>query len=96
MSSSEWWAVVAGLIQFVPAFTLTPRLVLSLREVYARDLRGRMGSDMDTAFGLISTSSYGTAASTIIFAEGGRNAGGEQCDEIQMEERDMASACEGA
>ena len=66
-------------MQDVPAYVLTPRLVLSLRELYARDLRGRCGSDIDTAFGL---------TSSIIFAEGRQNVveePGEERDDEQAE-----------
>ena len=60
------------IVEYVPAFVLAPRLVLSLRKLYARDLRGKCGSDIDTAFGLTS-SGHATIASQIVFAEDGEN-----------------------
>ena len=85
-----WQVVLMGIGEYVPAFVLTPRLVLSLRELYARDLRGRRGSDIDTAFGLTS-SGRGTVASQIVFAEGGQNvveALGEERDDEEGEGRE--------
>ena len=85
-----WQVVLFGIAIYVPAFVLTPRLVLSLRELYARDLRRGCGSDIDTAFGLRS-SSRATVGSQIAFAEGGQNVGeeqGEERDDAHDEGRD--------
>ena len=82
-----WQAVLLGIGEAVPAFVLTPRLVLSLRDLYARDLRGRRGSDIDTAFGLTSSGlDTMTVASQIVFAEGGENMGEEQGEERDDEQ----------
>ena len=89
-----WW-ILLMVGSSIPIFTLVPRFILNLREFYARDLQGRRGSDIDTAFGLTSTSSHGPTASAIMFASGGQNEGREQGDEIQMEEREIHSACNG-
>lgn len=78
------------MVEYVPAITLVPRFVLSLRELYAQDLQGRCGSDIDTAFGLTSAVSRGAAASTIMFANGGQHEALEQGEEIQMEEREIS------
>ena len=85
-----WQVVLVGIVQYVPAFVLAPRLVLSLRELYARDLQGRCGSDIDTAFGLTS-SGHGTVGSQIVFAEGGQDVvewPGEKRDGEQGEGRE--------
>ena len=85
-----WQVVLFGIAEFVPAFVFTPRLVLSLRELYARDLRGRCGSDIDTAFGLTS-SGHGAVASQIVFAEGSQNVvevPGEERDDEQGDRRE--------
>ena len=34
----EWQIVLIGIAQFVPAFELTPRFILSLQELYVWDL----------------------------------------------------------
>ena len=88
-----WWSLL-GVAQFVPAFTLVPRFILGLRQLYARDVQGRRGSDIDTAFGL--TSAFDHAASAIVFADGGQNEGEEQGDSIQMEAKEGHSADGGA
>ena len=84
------------LAQAIPIFTLVPRFILNLRELHARDLQGRRGSDIDTAFGLSSTPDHGPVASAIMFAEGGQNEGEEQREEIQMGDKEIRSGGSGA
>ena len=95
-------------VTYIPQFTLVPRFVLSLRALYAQDVQGRRGSDIDTAFGLGLSSDHGAAGSAIVFAAGGQNEEEEQgedhveerCvghgEEIQMEDREMQSVGSGA
>lgn len=88
----DWWRVLSGTVQYVPAFMVTPRLILSLRQLYARDLQGRRGDDIDTAFGLTSTADYGAVTSGLTFVNAGQEDSGEfggeaQGEEIQLEER---------
>ena len=71
-----WTIMLLTLIQYIPAFTLVPRFILSLRELYARDLQGRQGGDIDSAFGLTLAPGH-DAAGTIMFADGGQNEGEE-------------------
>ena len=89
-----WRAILAGVMNYIPAYTLSPRFILSLRRLYARDVRGGLGSDIDTAFGL--TSLPGAGASAIVFANGGQNEGLEQGEGIQMEDREICSVGSGA
>ena len=72
-----WW-ILWPLAQSIPIITLVPRFILNLRELYARDLQGRRGSDIDTAFGLASAASNGPVVSDMMFADGGQNEGEEQ------------------
>lgn len=72
---------------YEPPYSLVPRFILSLRALYARDLQGRCGSDIDTAFGMSLGSVHGAATSAIVFADDGQNEGSEQGEEIQMVER---------
>ena len=90
--SDQGWIVLVTAIQFVPAFTVAPRLVLSLRELYARDSRGRRGGDIDTAFGMTSVSGQSAAVTTMMFAGAGQN----EVEEIQMEARAIGSASSDA
>ena len=100
MAGISWndrgWVVLSGMIEYVPAFTLVPRLILSLRELYARDLQGRRGSEIDTAFGLALAPARDALASTIVFADGGESEDEEQGEVVQMEERVVLNAGEGA
>ena len=79
-------------MELIPPYALVPRFILSLRKIYVRDLRGRPGSEIDTAFGFTSASSHGAVASTIVFADAERNEWLEQGEEIQMEERESRGA----
>ena len=97
----QWW--ILGAATFPPQFMLVPRFILSLRALYAHDVQGRGGSDIDTAFGLGSSSGHDAAGSTIVFASGGQNEEEEQGEEhveqrregqgeeIQMEEKYVPS-----
>lgn len=90
-SQGGWWMILLGGVQYIPTFTLIPRFILNLRELYASDLRGRREGDIDTAFGLASSFGHGGAMSAMMFAEAGQNEdegqGREQHEELQMEER---------
>ena len=70
------------MMKIAPGAILFPRLILSLGKLYTRDLRGRCGTDIDTAFGFISASSHGAAESAIMFADRGQDEGVEQGEEI--------------
>ena len=78
-------------MESIPPYTLVPRFILSLRRLYARDLGGGHGSDIDTAFGVTSTSGLDAAASAIMFADSEQNEGLEQGEGIQLEEREPCS-----
>ena len=92
LSTDGWWPILIGMMEYIPPYTLVPRFILSLRALYARDLQGRRGSDIDTAFGLTSASSHGTVTSVIMFMDARQNEGLEQGEEIQMEEREIHGA----
>ena len=82
----ELGGMLFSAMPFVTLYPLVPRFILGLRALYARDLRGRRGGEIDTAFGLNSVSDRGTLASTIMFADAGRNGG----EEVQMEDRESS------
>ena len=60
--------LVLGVLEDVPFFTLTPRFILSIREMYAHDVQGRHGSGIDTGFGL-SSSGRDAGGTAIVFAD---------------------------
>lgn len=77
------WPFTLQLVgEFIPAVTLVPRFILSLRKLYERDLQGRSGTDFDTAFGLTSSSGLGVHASAIMFADNTLNHGLERGEEM--------------
>ncbi|KAF8558598.1 hypothetical protein OG21DRAFT_1493819 [Imleria badia] len=92
-----WRIIPMGILNFVPVLTLTPRFVLSMRALYARDLRGRCEPcHMDTGFGFTSASESGTRGSTILFVDVGLSEEGlEQDEDIPMEEWGKRRAVNG-
>lgn len=41
------------ILEYVPVFTLIPRFIMSIGELYARDVQGRRGGGFDTGIGLL-------------------------------------------
>lgn len=80
-----WW-ILLGVPQVIPPIVLVPRFILNLRALYAHDLQGRDGRDIDSAFGLSSGFIHDATASAIVFADSGENEGTEQGEEIQLME----------
>ena len=81
---SRWWLILNA-VTYTPRFTLVPRFILSLRALHAHSVQGRCGSDIDTAFGLGSSSDHG-AGSAIDIMGGGQNEEEDQGEEL-VEER---------
>lgn len=55
------------ILQYLPMYILTPRFILSIRELYARDIQERRGEGIDTGFGL--SSGCGAVRTAIVFAD---------------------------
>ena len=66
----EWQMTPLFIAEFVPMYTLTPRFVMSIRELYARDAQKGVhcGGGIDTGFGL-SSPSCGACGTRILFAD---------------------------
>ncbi|KAI9567799.1 hypothetical protein HD554DRAFT_2103449 [Boletus coccyginus] len=47
-----WQVIPLSILENVPMYTLGPRFIMSIRKMHARDVQGRRGSKIDTAFGL--------------------------------------------
>ncbi|KAN0092675.1 hypothetical protein V8E55_003459 [Tylopilus felleus] len=63
-----WKAYLLFILQYVSMYTLTPRFVLRIRQLYARDTQRRCGEGIDTGFGL-SLSSQGADGTVMVFAD---------------------------
>ena len=74
-----------NILEVVPLYTLTPRFIISIRELYARDVQCRRGEGIDTGFGLIS--SCGAVETTMVFAGAGQNESPEDIEEVPREVR---------
>jgi len=89
LPAGGWQVIPLYILEVVPIYTLTPRFIMGLRKVYARDVQGRRGSRIDTAFGL-SSSDRGVDGTTVVFADIERNGGlvgVEENQEIPMTTR---------
>ncbi|KAG8219165.1 hypothetical protein J3R82DRAFT_4934 [Butyriboletus roseoflavus] len=67
-SGGVWQGYMLYILAYVPMYTLTPRFILSIRELYARDVQGRRGEGIDTGFGLLS-SGRGAVGTAMVFAD---------------------------
>ena len=77
--------MLLGILEVVPLFTLTPRFIISIRELYTRDVQYRHGEGIDTGFGL--TSGHGVVETAIVFAGAGQNEGPESIEEVPRKVR---------
>ena len=76
-----WQLILLPILQTVPIFTLTPRFILNIRELYARDVQGRRGGGIDTAFGL-SLSGHEAGRTAMVFMDVEQNEGSEDVEEV--------------
>lgn len=84
LPTAGWGWILAAILEFVPLFTLAPRFILNMRELYAHNIQGNHASGIDIAFGL-SSHAIGTE---IVFADAGeeRDERMEDGEGILMEE----------
>lgn len=80
-----WQIIFVGFVETVPIATMAPRFVLSMRELYARDVRGGRRDGIDTGFGFSALASHGTSRSAMVFADGGQRNEDLNGEEIPME-----------
>ncbi|KAI9570975.1 hypothetical protein HD554DRAFT_291960 [Boletus coccyginus] len=52
LPAGGWQKISLYILEIVPMYTLTPRFIMGLKEVYARDVQGRHWSRINTVFGL--------------------------------------------
>ena len=80
-----WQTALFNILSVVPLFTLTPRFIVSIRELYARDVHCGRGEGIDTGFGL--TSGRSAVETAIVFADAVQNEGPEDIEEVPREVR---------
>ena len=86
LPTEGWSADILGAMTDVPMIVLVPRFILNLRELHAQELRGRCGSDIDTAFGFTWTSNGCAVASAVMIVDVESGARSEEGEEVEMEE----------
>ncbi|KAF8442237.1 hypothetical protein L210DRAFT_3536113 [Boletus edulis BED1] len=79
-----WQLIVTIILQYVPVFTLTPRFIMGIRELYAHDTGVRCSGGIDTGFGLQSYS-RDADGTVMVFAGVGQDEGSGDVEEIQRE-----------
>ena len=80
LPTSGWMVYLLGILEYVLVFTLSPRFILSIRELYAHDVQGRRGEGIDTGFGL--STGCGAGRSAIMFADVEQNEESEHVEEV--------------
>ena len=90
---TEGWQVLF-ILEYVPVFTLSPRFIMSIRELYTHDVQGRRGEGIDTGFGL--SSDCGAGRSTIVFVDVEQNEGSEHIEEVPRGVATTSSSGPGA
>ena len=97
--SQGWVIVMLPVSTNILLYTLTPRFLMNIRELYALDVQARC--DIDTGFGLLSRLGAGCGVGgtvtigTIVFAEGGGIESLDQEQEIATAEREVDNGREG-
>ena len=66
--TAGWQLISLAILEAVPIYTLTPRFIMSVRELYTRDIQGRCVSGFDSGFGL-SLASRDAVGTAITFAD---------------------------
>jgi len=82
-----WFTILYLPAELVPAYTLTPRFVLSIRELYVRSIENGHSSKIDAGFGLsgrFGTTTTGTT--TMAFEDSVANIGLEETEEVPLQE----------
>ena len=77
----KWLSGVLLVGSNVPVFALTPRFILSIRALFARDIRGTRGYGIDTGFDHSSPGNSSSSVTAIVFASIGRDEESER-DEV--------------
>jgi len=83
-----WVIILLFPIELVPAYTLTPRFILSIRELYAHSIQSghSQGNRMDSGFGLSGRSASGanTGMTTMVFEDSIAKIGLEEVEEVPL------------
>ena len=77
-----WLVILVGMMKYVPAVTLVPWFILTLRELYACEVQNSYESDIDTAFGFGLVLGHSAAASVLMFAHPDLDEGLEWGDDM--------------
>ncbi|KAF8442255.1 hypothetical protein L210DRAFT_3536164 [Boletus edulis BED1] len=84
LPTGGWQAIVLFIVELVPMYTLIPRFILSMRELYARGVQVGNEGGIDSGFGL---SVSGRAGAAMVFADVEQNEDDVEEPGIPMEDR---------
>ncbi|KAF8547307.1 hypothetical protein OG21DRAFT_1527251 [Imleria badia] len=79
-----WQAALSLILEYVPMYTLTPRFIMSIQELYTHDVQGRRGCGIDTGFGL-ALSGCDADGTAMVYTDVEQNEGLEDIKKIPRE-----------
>lgn len=82
--ASGWGVAIPYALSGIIVITLSPRFIMNIRELHARDIRGGHRNNIDSGFGFSTLSGRAGNMSEIMFAEIGQNPGSEQGEEMPV------------
>lgn len=80
-----WGMILATILANVPLYTLMPRFIMNVRELYARNIQGDCVSGIDTGFGLSSLYGSGAGEVGMVFADAQLNEEMNDIEEVPRE-----------
>ncbi|KAG9315411.1 hypothetical protein JVU11DRAFT_4562 [Chiua virens] len=104
IATNDWQFILTIIVQLVPVYTLTPRFIISIRELYAHDVQGERVGGIDSGFGLSTLNSRGGVGGPMVFAAGVQSlsevaenveaddGGNEWMGDIELVPREVGSA----
>jgi len=67
--TTEAESIITSILACVPMVTLTPRFIISIRKLYAHDVRRRRGEGIDSGFGMSTLSGRSTPGTAMVLAD---------------------------
>lgn len=87
LPNEAWFTILYLPAELVPAYTLTPRFILSIRELYAQSIQSGHSTRMDSGFGLSGGSGVTTTGmTTMVFEDSIGKMSPEEVEEVPLME----------
>lgn len=92
ISPLNWKAMLFTRLITTMMFTILPRFVLRMREIYARDVQSRRGSHMYPTLGSMSIPGLFTYPTVAVFMDAEQDGGSEAAEGMVMVEQESQKA----